>query len=84
MPVLDPDRQERRNGFNLLVGFNIYKLRQRKGISPTELADQADIDVSKLYRAENGERALSFYEASHIATALGVELEYLTKAHRSR
>jgi transcriptional regulator with XRE-family HTH domain len=79
MPALNEQRQERRDDFNEVVGHNIRVLRNRKGIAPAEIAAAADIDYSKLYAVEAGQRSLSFYEACLLADCLEVSLEYLTK-----
>jgi transcriptional regulator with XRE-family HTH domain len=64
----------------LTMGERIAKLRQRRGMTPSELSKRANVPLSTLSVIERGKRkgeGLSVATAKRIAEALGVSLDYL-------
>jgi len=70
MPVLDEDRNEVNSEFDLIVGSNIRTRRLALGMTQAQVAEAADMDVTKLSRIEKGERTLTFREGLAVAHAL--------------
>jgi transcriptional regulator with XRE-family HTH domain len=63
------------------MGERIAKMRQRRGMTPSELARRANIPLSTLSVIERGKRkgeGLTVATAKRIAEALGVSLDYLS------
>ena len=65
----------------LTMGERIANMRQRRGMTPSELARRANIPLSTLSVIERGKRkgeGLTVATAKRIAEALGVSLDYLS------
>jgi transcriptional regulator with XRE-family HTH domain len=62
-----------------LVGNNIRKMRDKKGISQQELADSSDVAKSTIQRIEKGDMNPSLLTIRSISVALEVELSELVK-----
>jgi transcriptional regulator with XRE-family HTH domain len=65
----------------LTMGERIARMRQRRGMTPSELARRANIPLSTLSVIERGKRkgeGLTVATAKRIAEALGVSLDYLS------
>lgn len=63
-----------------LIGDNIRKQRDEKGISQQELADNANVAKSTIQRIEKGEMNPSILTLKSISVALQIELiELLSK-----
>ena len=64
----------------LTMGKRIAKMRERRGLTPSELAKRANIPLSTLSVVERGIRkgeGLTVATAKRLAEALGVTLDYL-------
>lgn len=62
------------------MGERIAKMRERRGMTPSELAKRANIPLSTLSVVERGIRkgeGLTVATAKRLAKALGVTLDYL-------
>lgn len=65
----------------LTMGERIAKIRERRGLTPSELAKRAKIPLSTLSVVERGIRkgeGLSVATAKRLAETLGVTLDYLS------
>lgn len=56
-----------------VVGRNIKRLREQRGLPQDELAHLADIHVTYLSGVENGHRNITLNVLERIAQALGVD-----------
>ena len=63
-----------------LIGNNIRKKRDAKGISQQELADNSDVAKSTIQRIEKGEMNPSVLTLIKISTALQIEVVELLKS----
>jgi transcriptional regulator with XRE-family HTH domain len=60
-----------------IVGKNVRRLRQQKGLTQEELAFEAEIDLTYMGGIERGKRNPSLLVMARIADALGVPLPKL-------
>jgi transcriptional regulator with XRE-family HTH domain len=60
-----------------IVGRNVRRLRQQKGLAQEELAFEAEIDLTYMGGIERGKRNPSLLVMARIADALGVPLPKL-------
>jgi transcriptional regulator with XRE-family HTH domain len=63
------------------MGERIVRIRERRGLTPTELSRRANVPLSTLSVVERGIRkgeGLSVATAKRLAEALGVSLDYLS------
>lgn len=71
-------------------GRAVRRLRQRKGLSQEQLADESELDRSYIGGVERGERNPSLVAITKIASGLGVSLSELfaeyanVAAHKGR
>ena len=61
------------------VGLNLQGLRRERGLSQEELAHRSDMHQTYLSGIERGRRNPSVLILSRLATALGADLEDLTR-----
>jgi transcriptional regulator with XRE-family HTH domain len=59
------------------LGERIREVRQRKGLSQSELARLSGVARSLITNVEAGRRTLSLANARDVARALGVSVDYL-------
>ena len=59
------------------LGKRIREVRQRKGLSQSELSRLSGIPRSLITNVEAGRRTLSLLNARAVARALGVSVDYL-------
>jgi transcriptional regulator with XRE-family HTH domain len=64
------------------IGLNVQRLRRSKGLSQEELAARAEVHQTYLSGVERGRRNPSALILQRIATALGADIEDLTKRRR--
>lgn len=69
--------QQQSKKYLQLIGNNIRKKRNAKGISQQELADHSDIAKSTIQRIEKGEMNPSILTLKSISVALEIELSEL-------
>lgn len=62
-----------------VVGRNVKRLREQKGLPQDELAHAADIHVTYLSGVENGHRNLTLNVLERLAKSLGVSEEELVR-----
>lgn len=62
-----------------MVGRNVKRLREQKGLPQDELAHAADIHVTYLSGVENGHRNLTLNVLERLAKSLGVSEEELVR-----
>ncbi|MBP1093710.1 helix-turn-helix domain-containing protein [Bradyrhizobium diazoefficiens] len=68
--MLDPAMQDWRK----IVGKNVRRIRQKRGISQEKLAFEAEIDLTYVGGIERGKRNPSLLVMARIAKALAVPL----------
>lgn len=61
------------------LGKRIAEIRDRRGLTQKELAEQADLSVSFLSEVENEHRDIGTEALLRIAHAIGASLDYLVK-----
>ena len=61
----------------LIIGNNVRKLRNLKGVSQQELADYSNVAKSTVQRIENGKLNPSILLLKNISLALEIELSEL-------
>lgn len=61
------------------IGVRIASLREEKGLTPEQLAEQAGLFVGELIRLENGRNNIKLTDLISVANALGVSIELLNK-----
>jgi transcriptional regulator with XRE-family HTH domain len=71
--VLDPAMQDWRK----IVGKNVRKIRQQRGITQEKLAFEAEIDLTYVGGIERGKRNPSLLVMARVAEALSVPLAKL-------
>lgn len=59
------------------VGLRIKNLRNQRGVTQEQLAEQLNITINFLYRVESGHRAASLDLLAEIAHYFGTTLDYL-------
>lgn len=64
------------------LGHKIYRTMMERGMLMSELSDISGITYSSLSRYINGHKSPGSYTLKRIATALGVEVGYLTDFER--
>lgn len=67
------------NEYLLAIGNNIRRLRNEKGISQQELADNSNIAKSTVQRIENGSLNPTILMLNTISQSLEISLEILIK-----
>jgi len=72
MPALDEERNEVNEEFDYHVGSNIRARRLALGKTQQQIAEAAEMDVTKLSRIESGQRSLTFREGLAVARALRI------------
>ena len=65
--------------FRQIVGRNVKRLREQKGLPQDELAHAADIHVTYLSGVENGHRNMTLNVLERLARSLGVTEEDLVR-----
>lgn len=55
----------------------LKKIREEKGISPSELADKIGVDRQNIYGWENNKFGIAKEQLKKLANALGVTVEYI-------
>lgn len=80
MPTLDEDRNEINGEFDLVVGENIRVRRLALGKTQAQVAEAAEMDVTKLSRIENGLRTLTFREGLAVCKVLRLTPTVLTNS----
>ncbi|XVJ66906.1 MAG: helix-turn-helix transcriptional regulator [Lacibacter sp.] len=73
MAVAQPKKQ----AFLIKLGAHIAKLREREGITQTELGFRCDKDKQSIQRLEKGRMNPSAYYLSEIAEGLGIDQKEL-------
>ncbi|MFW5803937.1 MAG: helix-turn-helix domain-containing protein [bacterium] len=63
----------------IMIGANIVKIRQGKGLKQYELADKINIEDSALRRIEKGRTNVSIWMLYRIAEALSVPVSELLR-----
>lgn len=63
-----------------LIGANVLRYRQARGLSQTQLADEIGVYQPTINKIETGTRPVRFVEAIAIARALGVGVDDLSAA----
>ncbi len=58
---------------NQKIGRKLKKLRERKGVSPTELAEKCDMTLEHYQKIENGESRFRFWEYELIMHELNLK-----------
>ena len=58
-------------------GANLKKIREDKGFTQAQLAIDSDLDISYISRIENGRISPSLIYITHLAEALGVDMNQL-------
>jgi hypothetical protein len=61
------------------IGVRIASLREEKGLTPEQLAEQAGLFVGEVIRLENGRNNIKLTDLISVANALGVSIELLNK-----
>ena len=61
------------------IGVRIASLREEKGLTPEQLAEQAGLFVGELIRLENGRNNIKLTDLISVANALGASIELLNK-----
>ena len=61
------------------IGVRIASLREEKGLTPEQLAEQAGLFVGEVIRLENGRNNMKLTDLISVANALGVSIELLNK-----
>lgn len=61
------------------IGVRIASLREEKGLTPEQLAEQAGLFVGELIRLENGRNNIKLNDLISVANALGASIELLNK-----
>ena len=61
------------------IGVRIASLREEKGLTPEQLAEQAGLFVGEVIRLENGRTNIKLTDLISVANALGVSIELLNK-----
>lgn len=61
------------------IGVRIASLREEKGLTPEQLAEQADMSIGELIRLEKGRNNIKLVGLIAVANALGVSIELLNK-----
>lgn len=62
-----------------IIGLNVRRLRQERGLSQDEFAAHVEMDRSYLSEIENGQKNLSVMMLDQIATAFKVDITYFFK-----
>ena len=62
---------------SVIVGLNIRKVREDKGLSQEDLADLADLHRTYIGQVERGEKNLTIRSLERIAKALGNNIKDL-------
>lgn len=57
------------------LGLKIKELREAKGLSQQELADQAEVAKSTIQRLEKGKLNITFHLLRRIVLVINIELE---------
>lgn len=65
------------------IGPAIRALRQEKGLSLSDLAQQTEISVSYLSRLEKGKSVPSFTLLSRLSQVLGVDIAFFVETERT-
>ncbi|MCH2489289.1 MAG: helix-turn-helix domain-containing protein [Flavobacteriales bacterium] len=74
------ERNKYKEKFLKLLGANVKKVRENKGLSQFKLSIEADIPKNQVGRIERGEINTSIFTLKRIADALQVEvIEFLQK-----
>lgn len=60
-------------------GLHLKSIREKKGFSLRQLADQADISFNQIHKIEKGETSPSISLVKAIADALGVKMGRLVE-----
>ncbi len=63
------------------IGVRIASLREEKGLTPEQLAEQAGLFVGELIRLENGRNNIKLVDLIAVTNALGVSIELLNKEY---
>ncbi len=71
--------EEIKNTVGVAVGNNIRVVRERVGLSQTDLANKIHSDRQYLYKIEKGKVGISIIKLAVIAKALNVDLSELVK-----
>lgn len=61
------------------IGARITALREEKGLTPEQLAEQAGLFMGELIRLENGRNNIKLVDLIAVTNALGVSIELLNK-----
>nr|DAI13869.1 MAG TPA: Helix-turn-helix XRE-family like protein [Caudoviricetes sp.] len=61
------------------IGARITALREEKGLTHEQLAEQVGLFVGELIRLENGRNNIKLVDLIAVANALGVSIELLNK-----
>jgi hypothetical protein len=61
------------------IGVCVASLREEKGLTPEQLAEQADMSIGELIRLEKGRNNIKLVDLIAVANALGVSIELLNK-----
>jgi transcriptional regulator with XRE-family HTH domain len=67
-----------------VVGRNIRRLREERGLQQDALAHEADVHVTYLSGIENGRRNITLIVLERIARSLGVSEAELVDRHADR
>ncbi len=65
-----------------IVGSNVRRLRQDKGLTQEQLAFEAELDLTYVGGIERGRRNPSLLVMARLASALGAEIEDLITRSR--
>ena len=71
--------QRTKNGPLIVLGENIRRFREAKGLSQEQLAFEAGLDRTYVGGAERGERNLTILSALKVSRALNVKLSQLVE-----
>lgn len=63
----------------MTIGYHIRKYRISKGWTLQELGERSDLAANTLSAVENDKKALSIIALRRVASALGVDVDYLFK-----
>lgn len=62
-----------------LIGARITALRQEKGLTHEQLAEQAGMFVGEIIRLEKGRNNIKLNDLINVANALGVDVKLINK-----
>lgn len=72
------------NALLVIIASNIKSLRVFRKLTQEDMAKAADISVRTYKRIEHGQSWANFKDVICICTALDVDIDYLTRVHRTR